>query len=217
MKTTISIAIVLLTLISSLCQGQVEVSSLRDVLYGTVPANHKKIDGFWGVKFGSSYMQAKKIILSKEGAILDKKNSDSSIVVVDAAKFAGRQTSYIVLQFINDKFHTAVVSFKSDLEAKVVDLYETMETELNEKYFKTDSDFKNFKYPYKEGDGYEITAIKVGKATFASFWNFPREDGFTNSIYLTISENLLVKLRYQDGKLIEEAVEIQKSKNAKDY
>jgi hypothetical protein len=46
----------------------------------------KTLEGFWGIKFGSSLAEAKNIILSKEGAKLDTKNSKQDTLIVDGAK-----------------------------------------------------------------------------------------------------------------------------------
>src|ERR687884_1112783 len=172
----------------------------------------KTLDGFWGMKFGSSIAECKRIILSKEGAVLDTKHSTENKLIVDGAEFGGRKTAFIALLFTDNKLHTAKVYFVPRLESKVFELYDEIKSEINDKYYVTKNDYRLFKYPYEDGDGYETQAIKLGKASIASFWSFPRSDGHKNSISLEINETLIVILSYQDGLLIEEAIEKQKSK-----
>ena len=175
------------------------------------------LDSFWGIKFGSSMAEAKKIILAKKTGTLNEKDASDTSIVLEKAEFAGKTTFAIILQFVDDKFHTAKVVFKPTLEARVFELYDSVKKDINDKYYKTEKDYKFFKSPYEDGDGYETTALKVGKATFTALWTFKQTDDFTNSVSLEINESLFVILNYQDGKLIKQAIDKQKNKNAKDY
>ncbi len=177
----------------------------------------KQIHGFWGIPFGSPIAKAKEIILSKDGTALNKDLSDDSRIVVDGGNFAGRSVFLIVLQFEKDKLFNASVIFEVKLEARVIDFYEAMKTALNEQYFVSKKDLRQFKYPYKDGDGHETTAIKLGKARFTAFWEFPKEGAPSDFINLEISENLHVVLTYQDGKLATEAIQKRESKDKQDY
>ncbi len=175
------------------------------------------LDGFWGIKFGSTIPETKKILLSKKTGTIDEKNSSETSIVLLKPEFAGKTPLFMVLQFVDDKFHTAKVVFKSTLDAKVFELYDSVKKDINDKYYKTEKDYKFFKSPFEDGDGYETTALKVGKATIAAYWTFKQADGFENSVSLEIDETLLVVLNYQDAKLVKQAIEKQKNKNAKDY
>ena len=177
----------------------------------------KTLDGFLGIKFGSSYSYAKKVLSSKEGAKLDIKNSKNNKLIFDNLKFGGRQTSFIKLEFFQDKFYGAAVYYSSRLESQVEDLYSSIKSDLNSKYYSTDVDYRNFKSPYFDGDGYETQAIKLGKATIMSAWEFPQSDGNKNSIFLRITEDLSIRLTYYCGKIAEQAEAVEKNKNATDY
>lgn len=176
-----------------------------------------KLDGFWGVKFGSSMANAKKVIFEKKNGKIDNRISNAESFFVDGANFGGRKAHMMILGFVNDKFHTASVLFMPDLEPKVFELYEQIKKEISDKYGKPQEDFKYFEKPYFFGDGSETQAIRLGKADIASYWVFERPDGFKNFLVLSISENLRVRLGYQDGKLIKESVEEVKQKNSKDF
>lgn len=175
------------------------------------------LDGFWGIKFGSSMVEAKKIILAKKTGKIDTVNSDQDVIVVEDAEFAGKRSYLILISFVNDQFHTGTIFFKSDLDAKVLDLYADFKSDLSDKYGKPSNDFKFFTKPYYSGDGYETQAIRLGKGEVSSFWTFERPDGGKNAISLSVTERLMIKLTYQDGKLIKVSSEQRKNKNSKDF
>jgi hypothetical protein len=175
------------------------------------------VDGFWGMKFGSTQAQCKKTLLSKQDATIDSKHTDADQIVVEGLTFGGREVSFIKLSFYKDELHTASVYYKAPLDAKTQDLYDDIKADLNQKYFVTTQDYRNFNSPYTDGDGYEMDAVRQGLATISAYWHFNRADGFKNVISLEIDEHLFVILGYQDGKLIKEAVNAEKEKNSKDY
>ena len=175
------------------------------------------VDNFWGIKFGSSVAEAKKIILAKKTGTIDEKRSSETSIVIDSPDFAGKTPLFIILQFINDKFHTAKVAFRPSLEAKTFELYDSIKKDINDKYYKTDKDYKFFKSPYYDGDGFETQAIRVGKGTVEALWTFKPSESQSTTITLEIDTTLVVLLNYQDDNLIKEAIEKQKTKNAKDY
>jgi hypothetical protein len=72
---------------------------------------------------------------------------------------------------------------------KAIDTYRSMKDVLSKKYGKPSSDYEFFKKPYYDGDGYETQAIRVGKATFSSFWG--------SALSLEIHESLVVQLNYE--------------------
>ena len=41
---------------------------------------------------------------------------------------------------------------------------------FKEKYGAPDSEYSFFSSPYKQGDGYEMTAVTLEKATFSAYW-----------------------------------------------
>lgn len=71
--------------------------------------------------------------------------------------------------------------------------YNTLKDQLKNKYGNYTNDYNFFSSPYKEGDGYEITAIKVNKCTFYTSWE--QKD---NAISIEISKLLSIKLCYEN-------------------
>lgn len=184
-------------------------------------SNGKTLDVFFGFRFGCSMDSIKKGMLMKPGCTIDSKNSNETRLVFDNVKFAGRDASFMSFSFINNKFHTGAVSIAPNLKSQIIDLYNEIKSELNEKYFVTKDDFEIYKSPYEKGDGYYETAIKLGKASFSSYWMFENpksnKEDQKNTISLKITETLNISIKYQDGILIDEAVDKSKAKNFKDY
>jgi hypothetical protein len=138
-------------------------------------------------------------------------------LILEGLRFAGRPVSFIRVSFFRDQFHTASIYYKPSLDAKTQELFDNIKTELNGKYFVTNSDYRLFKSPYSDGDGYEMSAVRQGLGTISAYWIFDRPDGYQNVISLKIDEDLYVVLAYQDGCLIKEQIEADKAKNVRDY
>jgi hypothetical protein len=73
------------------------------------------------------------------------------------------------------------------------DAYASMQQFLTRKYGPPHKVYEVFQEPYFDGDGYEETAISVGKATFSTFW--PRPNGA--ALYVEITEELTVSISYE--------------------
>lgn len=73
--------------------------------------------------------------------------------------------------------------------------YSDLKQALIGKYGEPDNDFAFFKSPYYEGDGYEESAIKLGKGVFSAFWTGSAEQ--LGSLHVSIEKNLTVMVRYE--------------------
>lgn len=189
-------------------------------LFFSVNTFGQGIEGFMGIKFGTSIDVVKKTMLSKPGCTLDNKYSDTNHLVFDGIKFAGRETLFIRFEFVDKKFHTATAFFKPNLSSKTIDLYNEIKSEINEKYYITEEDFEIYRSPYEKGDGYTESAIRLGKASFSAFWKYKNTnttEDVNNYIALEINENLNIELSYQDGVLVKISSQRKKAKNNTDY
>lgn len=72
--------------------------------------------------------------------------------------------------------------------------YEKYFETFTDKYGTEDSKYEFFSKPYFEGDGYELQALKLEKATFAAYWL--KKNNAT--IGLEISEYQQVKITYEN-------------------
>jgi hypothetical protein len=71
--------------------------------------------------------------------------------------------------------------------------YETMKEILTKRYGTPSDSFEFFSDPYEEGDGYEATAIAVGKGTFSTYW----EKNDNGILALEIDEDVDVGVGYE--------------------
>lgn len=173
----------------------------------------KPIDGFLGIKFGTSKAAVIETMKSK-GAAIDSDDPSNETVTFKNVSLGHRQTVTFFVRFVNNKAFEADYFFDPGLEAKTIEYYNDLLSDLTDVYGKGES-FKNFKEPYKDGDGYETTAIASGKADYVTFWEDAANN--KNSISLKIQPNLHVKLVYQDAVLVEEAIAKQKAKEKSDF
>jgi hypothetical protein len=181
----------------------------------------QSLEGFLGFKFGLNADSIKKAMLLKPGCKIDQENSKKNILIFKGVTFGGRETQFISFEFVNDKFYIGTVMIGSPIEFKTVSLYNDIRSDLNTKYFNASKTVETYDSPYKKGDNNTDVAIKLGKANFSSFWYFKnpksaRKD-IVNSITLSITFKMLVKIVYQDGVLNNDAQELLKKKNVQDY
>jgi hypothetical protein len=180
------------------------------------------LEGFLGIKFGLSADSIKKVMLLKPGCKFDQDNSKKDLLVFKGITFAGREVQFVSFEFVNNKFYTgATVTTPSPNDFKILNLYKDIRSDLNTKYFNASKTVETYDSPYKKGDGNTETAIKLGKTNITSYWYFKnpksnRKD-IVNSIVLSITYKMTIKIVYQDGVLNNEAVEMSKKKNVQDY
>lgn len=175
------------------------------------------LDGVMGVKFGSSPETVKKVVLAKTGAKLFTGRTHEHMLFFEGFTFAGRKVALVAFSFINNQFHTAMIAFKPKNSATIIELYEELKNEINEKYFVTNMDYEEYKYPYEKGDGLAEYAIQADKANFSAYWEFKNLNSESDYINLKISSDLRIDLTYQSGALIKLARDKQKQDNNKDY
>ncbi len=172
----------------------------------------KVVTGVMGLKFGSTPLQLSALAKSK-GWVFDVNSSSVKTKVYNTVQVAERNTILATFDFINGKLYQASFYF-SETETKTIGLYDQISTELNDVYGEPDC-YKLFKSPFKEGDGDEIKAIKGGYAEYECYWGMTKSN--PNGVNLKINSSLLIELKYQDAKLIKEALESQRQKKKSDY
>lgn len=174
-----------------------------------IKAQEKQIDSFLGIKFGSSKAQVLKA-MSARGSTLDLAKSNGDFQNYKNVKIGTRKVDVFSIRFVDDKVFQADFYFIPELEAKTIDLYNDIVEDVTNVYG-TGSPFKNFQHPYEDGDGFELSAIKLGKATYNTYWNR------INSIVVSIIPAMAVKLEYQDDVLVKVAIEKQNQIKKDDY
>jgi len=169
----------------------------------------KPIEGFLGIKFGSSKAQVIAAVKAKGGSLYKD--------TVDELAFSGVRlghlnSSILFVDFIDNKVYQAVFSFQADVDDKTIDYYNDLVSQVNDIYGKGNSQ-KVFRSTFTDGDGYEITAIQQGDADYTTIW----EDSIQNTIEAKINDHLYIDLIYQDTNLTKQAIQRFKDKEKGDF
>jgi hypothetical protein len=170
----------------------------------------KPIDGFLGIKFGSDAATVKAAIKAKGGLFLASK-STTELLKFTGVKLGHRASSLFAVKLVDNKAYEADFFFDPELEAKIIDEYDALASDLNDVYGKGTAT-KTFKSPYADGDGFEITAIQSGNADYQTIW----ESG-ENTLSEVIVSEMSIELTYQNGPLIDKAIAKDKAKEKSDY
>lgn len=183
-------------------------------------AQTTSLDQFFGMKFGSSRDSIKKAMSLKSSFKFDLKESDGDYLQYLGGEFAGRASHSMVFIFVNNKFHTGKVFFKPTISRDILEMYNSIKSDIDNKYYLSNNTYETYEYPFEKGDLHLELAIKSDKAKFSSYWLFDRPDSKDhspqNSITLSVLPIMMVYLTYQDGRLINIAIEKDTKKKAKD-
>lgn len=171
----------------------------------------KPIDGVLGIKFGCSKAAFIAAIKAK-GGVIDKAHTNASQIAFKNIKFGQHTPLGLAARFFNDKFYFAILLFKADLDPKTIEYYDSIVADLNDVYG-AGTPTKTFSSGFADGDGNEVTAIEGGYAQYATDWGSDNN----NSIHISINNNLLIMLSYQDGDIRAKADAKQASKDKADY
>ncbi|MEO6521361.1 MAG: hypothetical protein ABIN91_06785 [Mucilaginibacter sp.] len=172
------------------------IDNLNEAPKPLINANEKKsIDGFWGIKFGASVDEVKTAIAAK-GGTYSTGSSKPDNLMFSGASFTGRNTEYINVRTVNDKFYEASVGFPELTDVQLIPTFNTIVSELSAVYGDAKIE-KTFKEPYKEGDGLEAGAIRIGMASYVARWK--TNNG--NTIIVQINKNSTITIFYTDTAL----------------
>ncbi len=177
-------------------------------------AQTKTIDGFWGIKFGTSKQSAAEAMKAK-GAIPSKLNTPDNLLSYQDVVFTQRKAVLIMLKFDKDRLYDARVLFLPE-PGDEINQFETMAKELKIPYGEAPI-FRNFDAPFKLGDGQELDAIKAGKAKYAAFWSTLNVNGDKNFVSLSIDKDLFISLSYQDGTIVKNLITGRDKAKTSDY
>jgi len=167
----------------------------------------KPIDGFLGIKFGTSRADVIIAIKAKGGVLLDQSTQDR--LIFTGISLGSRSTYYFEADMVNDKAYQGTFVFKPENDPAALTDFSSLSADISEIYGKGKA-YRIFKSPYKDGDDDEISAIRGGYATINTSWGKDKD----NSISLYITNKLTIMLSYQDAALSAEATAKQKT-NAK--
>lgn len=171
-----------------------------------------ELTGSLGLTFGMNQQSAKSIMASKK---IDLAESTIKYLAYRNVPIGTMTANTVVVQFVNNKMHTIKVLFLPDLEAKSQELYNDLAEILTLKYGKAES-YRHFKTPYEDGDGYEMQAVKLGKADIASYWECANRRSVSLEI-IPFADKVGVTILYQDDVIYEELKAQQDKINVSDF
>jgi len=171
----------------------------------------KPIDGFLGIKFGSSKVVVLAAIEAK-GGTLNKDNSKPDMFYFENVKLGHREAAALLVRFVNDKCYQAQYFFTTDVEAKVIVYYNDLVKDFNDVYGQGNT-IRNFTQPYQEGDGNELLGLSAGKIDFRTLW----VDNNKNYIKVSINTSMQVVVNYIYESIAVEARAKEKAQEKSDY
>lgn len=130
--------------------------------------------------------------LVKAGWTFEKNIPESCAYILNGS-FAGLGECFIFMNytkttkevwslFINTIDYSSWFSLKTDF-LKLVDSYDSK--------YGTSLFLRKFDYPYEEGDGYELSAIKNQKCTYSNYWDFEKFN-----IMVNINQQCAITISY---------------------
>jgi len=179
----------------------------------TKAQTNKPIDGFLGIKFGSTAKQVTSVLTGK-GAIAETEEA-KDVLRFNNLSLGSRKLDDFYAYFINDKVFQAEFFFKSEPEAKTIEYFELLAQDITGVYGKGEYS-RIFKSPYKDGDGYEITALKSGNAEYYITWKDNNQNTIREEVNI-IDDILYVKLSYQDKVLTRKAIAKQTENDKSEF
>lgn len=190
----------------------------QDTTVDSVTVTKPVLEGFWGIKFGSSPQVVRNAMLKKQGFTFNTE-STNELMLYGSGTFAGNEAEDLVFSFVDNKLNMVLLHFIPSFPSKILDLYHEISDGITKKYFEPDVDREDYSYPFEKDDGYFETAIQQGKATIGSAWNFdsPNHKDFYNKIVVLVSSSMKVSLIYQDGYLCDLKNKREEEKNSSDY
>src|ERR1700759_5645130 len=113
-------------------------------------AQTKPIEGFLGVKFGTSKADVIAALKAK-GCILDEKDSKDDLLYFDNVKLGSHQASYLSVTFVDDKAYLADFYFKPEVEGDTFKVFNSIADDLNGVYG-AGKFYQHFESPYNNDD-----------------------------------------------------------------
>ena len=182
------------------------------------------LKGAAGIEFGSTREVVANAMrtLHKDARFTETRENSAFYV---GGKWAGRDVLIWAFTFTTTgKLHTIAIIMNPAHQSEVFTLYDDVVADLSDKYGdpKEEDVYETWKYPYASSDKYTlgVTAIKTGNCSICTFYWFPGSDGSMgdnkNSIYVKITDNVNVMVKYQDGILSNDLVKQREVKKQKD-
>lgn len=168
-----------------------------------------------GLAFGSDMASVKSVMNNKGTFDSENIQSYGKSLLYSGVSVGVKNATLASFKFTDNKLFEVSLVFEPSRETEIEDMYDSICDIINAKYGRGES-FRNFKYPYDDTDDDFLIALKGGYATIKTYWmKFDDEDSITVGIEKYGS--LCVILKYQNGKLIDQAQNKQKELNTSEF
>lgn len=162
-----------------------------------------------GIPFGKT--KAEVITLMKGKGYSPTPNKESYLSFKNV-KYGRYTAASFTLYFYKNKFYHGLIILIPEQKPKVYDEYNELVSTLSEKYGEPVS-IREFKTPYKDGDGYEETAVTGGYATINDNW-LNKGLGF---LITELTKSTLIAIDYYHTEMYNTAFKEAKEDRQKDY
>ena len=173
----------------------------------------KPIDGFLGIKFGSSKADIIAAMQAKQAKYAEASSKENLLAFSDVLLAHRKAICFVSL--IDGKAYQAAFVFTPDDEPHIIDYYNGLVSDISEAYGKGKPTV-DFKDPYKLGDGSEVIALRQGYAKMFTDWKSDNANTMQVGITKGNDDNLYLNLFYIDQTLNKEAMARQKAKDKAD-
>ncbi|MFZ2635543.1 MAG: hypothetical protein WAX33_04300 [Rectinemataceae bacterium] len=152
------------------------------------------LPGFWGLPWGTSSANIFASMLQKGYA---SKSADAAGIIYENVKFSGRDCAIAFFLNKNQLYGSSVRIYPPRNTA--YETYQSLKSDLVEKYGTPTLSNEKYKPPYEKGDGHTEMAISMNYAEISSGWRFA--DG--NVILLLVSNddktnNIKIEINYAE-------------------
>jgi hypothetical protein len=120
-----------------------------------------------------------------------------------------------VAKFVNNKLYDIRFAILPEREGFVQGIYDNLQTIVNNKY-KRGNSHRIFTGIYDDADGYEMQAVKLGKGTIQTFWDYSPVSAINLEI-VPMGNMVGVSLQYQSMELFKEVEKALKSVNVDEF
>lgn len=177
----------------------------------------KSIDGFLGIKFGTSRAAVLAAVKAKGGKLAESSEADG--LAFTNVHLGQREAAIFIVRFVDGKAYRAEFTFEPEDDYHAIEYYNGLVNDVNEIYGKGQST-KKFTSSFVEGDGHEVGALLIGAASIYTIWQSANNNLINASIDKDEedgSTSLEISLIYQDDALNNIYESKQKASSKSDY
>ncbi|HTK21823.1 MAG TPA: hypothetical protein VL442_20040 [Mucilaginibacter sp.] len=174
----------------------------------------KPIDGFLGIKFGSTKQQVITAIKARGGVLINGAPGANALSFSNVS-LARRKSEMLRVKFVDGKAFKAGFMFKPQDDYHAIEYYNDLINDLNAVYGKGEST-KKYSSPASESDQNQMGDLLVGSAEYSTYWDAADKNFIGLFIVKDDDDNLIVSLSYVDAALSDKADAQQANKDKSD-